>query len=197
MLPDFPRIKHRWLSEWLRNARASLRQGPLMSQINTVHHFEGDALKTTDATGETEESTYKTLTDESRIDCQDLINRGPDYLVARLEEIPEELKRQQSTLVFERIDEITTRTGNVVDAAGQDLTPDLYLRALENIDIDFSEDGDPQLPTLVASPELGERLKAKMREWETDQCYRRKRAELIKRKRQEWRVRESRRKLVD
>ena len=168
-----------------------------MSQIKAVRHFEGDELKVTDATGQTEESTYKTLTDELRVDYQVLIDRGPDYLATRLEELTAELGRQQLNMVREHIDEITARTGNVVDAAGQEITPSLYLKVLENMEIGFSEHGEPQLPTFLASPELGERLKAKMQEWETDQCYKKKLAELIERKRQEWRDRESHRKLVD
>ena len=154
-------------------------------------------MKVTDATGDTEESDYELFSGALEVNHQDLIERGPIALVEGLKKLAEDLSSQQSKMVFERLDQITDRTGNVVDAEGQAINPDLILQSLEKIEIDFSEDGQPRLPTLVVSPEHYERLKEKMLEWEKDEHYKRRFDELIERKRQEWRDRESHRKLVD
>ena len=154
-------------------------------------------MKVTDATGETEESNYELFSGALEVNHQDLIERGPIALVEGLKKLAEELSSQQSKMVFERLNQITAKTGNIVDAGGQAISPDLILQMLEKIEIDFNEDGQPQLPTLVLSPEYYERLKEKMPEWEKDEHYNRKFNELIQRKRQEWHDRESHRKLVD
>ncbi len=154
-------------------------------------------MKVTDATGETEESNYKLLSGSLGVNHQDLIERGPLALQEGLEKVAEELRSQQSKMIFEHLSQSTDRTGNVVDAGGQAINPDLILQMLEKMEIDFSEDGQPRLPTLVVPPEQGEKLREKMLEWEKDECYNRKFNELIERKRQEWHDRESHRKLVD
>lgn len=154
-------------------------------------------MKVTDATGETEESNYELFSGALEVNHPDLIERGPIALVEGLKKLADELSSQQSQMVFERLNQITAKTGNVVDAGGQAINPDLLLQMLEKIEIDFSEDGQPRLPTLVVTPKQGEKLREKMPEWEKDEHYNRKFKELIERKRQEWHDRESHRKLVD
>lgn len=197
MLPDFPKIKRKWSAMFAQSVKAQVHNASFVSQIRKVRHFEGDGMKTTDATGETEESNYKLLSGSLGVNHQDLIERGPLALQEGLEKMAEELRSQQSKMIFEHLSQSTDRTGNVVDAGGQAINPDLILQMLEKMEIDFSEDGQPRLPTLVVPPEQGEKLREKMLEWEKDECYNRKFNELIERKRQEWHDRESHRKLVD
>lgn len=197
MLPDFPKIKRKWSTLFVWTVRERVHNASFVSQIRKIRHFEGDGMKVTDATGDTEESDYELFSGALEVNHQDLIERGPIALVEGLKKLAEDLSSQQSKMVFERLDQITDRTGNVVDAEGQAINPDLILQSLEKIEIDFSEDGQPRLPTLVVSPEHYERLKEKMLEWEKDEHYKRRFDELIERKRQEWRDRESHRKLVD
>ena len=154
-------------------------------------------MKVTDATGETEESNYELFSGALEVNHQDLIERGPIALNEGLEKVAKELSSQQSKMVLEHVNQITAKTGNIVDAGGRPINPDLLLQMLERIEIDFGEDGQPRLPTLVVSPENYEKLREKMLEWEKDEHYKRKFDELIERKRQEWHDRESHRKLVD
>ena len=154
-------------------------------------------MKVTDATGDTEESNYELLSGALEVNHQDLIERGPIALMEGLEKMAEDFSGQHSKMLFERMKQSTAKTGNVVDAGGQAINPNLLLQMLEKIEIDFREDGQPRLPTLVISPEHYERLKEKMLEWEKNEHYKRRFDELIERKRQEWRDRESHRKLVD
>ncbi len=197
MLPDFPKIKRKWSAMFVRTVRERVYHASFVSQIRKVRHFEGDGMKTTDATGETEESNYKLFSGALEVNHHDLIERGPLALKEGLEKVANELRSQQSQMIFEHLNQITDKTGNIVDAEGQAINPDLLLQMLEKIEIDFSEDGQPRLPTLMVSPEQGEKLREKMPEWEKDKHYKRRFDELIERKRQEWHDRESHRKLVD
>ena len=197
MLPDFPKIKRKWSAMFVRMIKERVHQGSIVSQIRKVRHFEGDGMTVTDSTGETEESNYELFSGALEVNHQDLIERGPIALVEGLKKLAEELSSQQSKMVFERLNQTTDKTGNIVDAGGQAINPNLLLQMLERIEIDFSEDGQPRFPTLVVSPENYDKLREKMLEWEKDEHYKRKFDELIERKRQEWHDRESHRKLVD
>lgn len=197
MLPDFPKIKRKWSAMFVRSVREQVNHASFVSQIRKVRHFEGDGMKVTDATGETEESNYELFSGALEVNHQDLIERGPIALNEGLEKVAKELSSQQSKMVLEHVNQITAKTGNIVDAGGRPINPDLLLQMLERIEIDFGEDGQPRLPTLVVSPENYEKLREKMLEWEKDEHYKRKFDELIERKRQEWHDRESHRKLVD
>ncbi|HET9684587.1 MAG TPA: hypothetical protein VFP15_10815 [Gemmatimonadaceae bacterium] len=61
---------------------------------------------------------------------------------------------------FKQMEEVTRRGGTTVDAKGKPFTIDLYLDALEAMEIDFSDDGTPNIPKLVAGPELAEKISA-------------------------------------
>lgn len=197
MLPDFPKIKRKWSDMFVRMLREQSHQGSFLSQIRTTRHFEGDMQRVTDATGDTEESNYEIFSEALEVNRQNLIDRGPVAYMDSSAKIAKEFESQQSKIIFERVNKSTAKTGNIVNAGGQEINPDLMLQALEKIEIDFSEDGQPRLPTIVTSPELYERLKEKMPEWEKDEYYNRKFQALIERKKQEWHDRESHRKLVD
>lgn len=54
--------------------------------------------------------------------------------------------------VFDYLSKICEATGNVVDAAGRPLTHELILSALEKVEIDFDENDEPIMPTLVVHP---------------------------------------------
>lgn len=197
MLPDFPDIKRKWLGMFLRKVREQSRHRSFLTQIKRKMHFEGDRIKATDMTGDTEESNYEHLSGALDINRQDLIDRGPISLMEDLEKMAEDFRNQQSKMIFKRLDEITAKTGNIVKTGGQDINPDLLLQMLETIEMDFREDGQMQPLNLVVDPEQYGRLIEKIPEWEKDECYKRQYDELIKRKRQEWHDRESHRKLVD
>ena len=92
---------------------------------------------------------------------------------------------------------VTTKTGNVVDAEGKPISYELLLRTLETIQLDFDDNGNPLMPTMVVSPEQYEKMKEKIVEWENDPECNKQFEKIINQKRKEWHDRESNRKLVD
>ena len=56
--------------------------------------------------------------------------------------------------VFRQLEEITKTAGTTVDARGKPFTVDLFLDGLEQMEIDFTDDGQPVLPTMIVGPEL-------------------------------------------
>lgn len=63
--------------------------------------------------------------------------------------IAEEAIKQFSVQFYRGLDEITDATGQKLDAAGKPFSYDMYLDLIEKMPIDFSDDGSPNLPTMV------------------------------------------------
>jgi hypothetical protein len=51
------------------------------------------------------------------------------------------------------VSEVTDATGNSISAAGQSLSHDLILDAIERVEIDFDDEGNPRMPSLMAHPQ--------------------------------------------
>ncbi len=197
MLPDFPKIKERFVEATNRYLQNLIRQEPLLSQIREERHFEGNKMSSKTENGELDQSSYKEISGKFSIKREDIIDKGPMAFVENIQNIAEEIKKQKAKLMFDKLNEITDKTGNVVNGKGQPFTPDLFMEMLNKIWVDFDDQGNPYLPTIVVSPEMGAKLKEKLPEWEANPEYKKKFEELIKRKRKEWNDRESHRKLVD
>ncbi len=197
MLPDFPSIKRENREAVNRFLQAQLRQGPLLSEIGEKTHFEGNKISSIAATGESTESTYRKLSSQYSIKREDVIAKGTMAFIENIQNVAEEMKKQKARLLFDRLNEVTAQTGNRVDAKGGPFTFELFMELLGKIAIEFDDRGNPILPTLIISPEMGAKLKHKLPEWDANPEYKKRFDEIIERKRKEWNDRESDRKLVD
>jgi len=197
MLPDFPNIKRKNRELVNKYLQAQVRQDPLLSEIREKSHFEGNRISSIDATGESTESTYRKVSSQYSIRREDVIAKGPMAFIENIKNVAEEIKKQKAKLLFDRLNEVTEKTGNMVDGKGGPFTFELFMELLGKIVIEFDGRGNPILPTLVISPEMGAKLKHKLPEWDANPEYKKRFDEIIERKRKEWDDRESDRKLVD
>lgn len=82
---------------------------------------------------------------------------------------------------FKGLREVMDAVGTSVDAEGQPFSFDLFNDMLEKFHMEFDEEGEPILPTLITHPEMAERITGMTPTPEQE----RRRAEIIKRKREE------------
>lgn len=198
LLPDFPGTKkeiRKIVNERMR--RTFYREAALLSRMRRFDSHEGDSFTIHRLDGTTERSRYRKTVVEFTIDKKDLAELSPGALAERMDRAAYEMAGKASKAIFEKLKQITSESGQVHDAKGRPLSPDTLLEALEMMDIDFDDQGRPSGLTLAVGPELGERLRSLAPVWEADPEFRRRHNELMQRKREAWRDRESRRKLVD
>jgi hypothetical protein len=197
MLPDFPKIKKKHVEAINKYLKELINQDPLFSGIRVEHHFEGSRMSYKTVDGEPNETEYQAASSEFQIKKEDVIAKGAMAYVENLRDAAEEMKRQKAGYLFEKMKEVTDKTGNVVNGKGQPFSFELFVEMIKKIWIDFDEDGKPIMPTVVVSPELGEKLRVILPEWEKKPEYKKIIDDIIEEKRKEWNDRESHRKLVD
>ncbi len=198
MLPDFPEQK-RLVSGGLVEVLRRRIRGHMtpFGEVRTYRHHEGHRSRLVTSEGEESESGYHEVSSELLIEGENPQDMPLEELVGKLERIAKEMAGQAKRHAYEAISEAVERAGNVVNAQGRPLTPDTFLEVLEKMDIDFDPSGQPIMPTLVVGTELAAKLRERVPEWERDPANARRFEDLIRRKREEWRDREARRRLVD
>jgi len=107
-----------------------------------------------------------------------------------------EIGAKMAKHMFQTIEAGVKSVGNELSAGGKPITAELILDALDKVLVDFDADGQPQWPTIVVHPSLSDRLKAEDARFGSEPALAQRFAEIIERKREEWRAREASRVLV-
>jgi hypothetical protein len=102
-------------------------------------------------------------------------------------------------MLLRKHSEATELVGNQIDAGGQPFSAELYLKMLETVQINFDSQGRPDISSthLVMQPDQAAQVEPLLAQWEVDESFQRRYREIMLKKREEWRDRESNRKLVD
>lgn len=197
MLPDFPTVKKKIGDDFNKKIREKINTEPFLSQIGRKRVHEGNILTSSSIEGYTESREYKRISSDFSISPDEIIEKGVDAFFSQIDKISEELIKQQSQMFFKKMEEVTERTENIVNAKGK-FSLEVYLEALEKVTIDFDEFENPLLPSLILNPKDLEKIKDEIPKWNVDPNLWKTCLELlVEKKRREWRDREGRRKLVD
>jgi len=120
-----------------------------------------------------------------------------EKLFKRIDAIAEDVARQTSQITFRKMDQTTREAGNVIDAAGGPPTKEIWLEMFSKMEMDFDPVTKKPEVTLVVHPVMAETMQKLWSEWQTDAAFLKRYEDMLAEKREEWRDRESRRKLVD
>lgn len=107
----------------------------------------------------------------------------------------EQFAKQLSLNLFRTLDEVTTKTGQVVDGRGAPMSNEMMMEMFSKMTIDFEKSPHGDL-TIVVAPQMASRLQSLDRELYEKPDLRRKMNELMDKKRNEFREREINRNLA-
>jgi len=116
-----------------------------------------------------------------------------DKIAAKLDALATEVAKKKMELFDRKFRESAEEVGNAVNANGAPLTQDFFLSMLERIDMEFGPNGRPTTEFVPSSIEM----RATIQQWYGDPAFLSRYNAIVNRKRDEWRDRESNRKLVD
>ena len=193
MLPDFPKVRenaNEMLRRWFERHRAA--HTGIMREIKAVVMREGNRMRLLRSDGSVDRRALKKMGAAIRLEKNDLDKKGLKAVLEAVQKAAADLGRKQSKFFFQQLHETLEEAGQVGDAGGKPFTFDRMLEALEMVDIDFDEQGQPMWPTFVC----GRALYETAQKWVLTDEQKKKHEELTERKRLAWREREGNRRLV-
>lgn len=195
MLPDFPDAKSMLLRRFLSAYGQQVDRGVLPLPWFCQHEGDRNTLQREDGT--IHESAPGTLSVDFEIPKDQLPNMSLADIERHYVSAGRNMAGQLMGSLFRAVDRATEQAGTAIDASGRPLTSDLFLDLLDRVELDFDSTGSMIPPSIVLHPHMWEAIKDDVAGWETDREFLRRYRPLIERKREDWRERESRRKLVD
>ena len=197
MLPDFPKVKSEFRKILLRQMDQMIAQrAPMAGRLGVFRQWEGSQFSYEDNTGAIRNSASKEVSAKFSFPKNLAPAKNLEQMFEALRGAAEDMAKQSETMLFTTLDEVTKETGNVFDAGGKPFEPSMLLASLEKMWIDFDERGKPEMPTIVLHPDLFKSIKERLGEWDADPEIKLRRQRILAVKKEEWRDRESNRKLV-
>lgn len=195
MLPDYPITKNKIYQKIILKRYQAIRDaciGPLAG-IPVARHFEGNLND--DGRGPRE---YHETTSELSIGNSELEAMTPQQVMERIDVLLLDMARQQGEFIFRHfVDIAEAGTGNVT-VGNTPLDADLFLQALEKLYIEFDKTGQPNISKLdYLGPEGAISFEVLCQQLLNTLESRARYEAILAQKREEWRDRESTRKLVD
>jgi hypothetical protein len=195
MIPDFPQTKTDLMRRFMTFYRWQVESRTAPVPVFTQH--EGDRSYFQMEDSGIQEIKAEQMSSIMEIPVEKVPGMSLDEARQKLIESAEEMARQFMAMFYREINQATMEAGTAVDAKGKPFNADIFLEILNRMWLDFDEKGRWKPPTLIVHPDALENIKNEMTKWEKDPEFKAKMDQLMFRKREEWRERESRRKLVD
>ena len=201
MLPDFPKLRKEMSGHLMVKLHAMVQEKePILADIRGITQHEGDITAYDQLTGE----GVRIVTEGFKEVQSAFVTRFEvvpglvgERLDAKLAGIADDIARHLSESFRQTMDTTTREAGTAIDAGGAPFSKELYLQGMERIEMNF--DPKTRRPELVfwAGPKMVEAMQKAWEDWKQDRDFMRKYNDLMARKYEDWRDRESRRKLVD
>ena len=197
MLPDFPKVKEKlniMIDFYLKQA-ILLHLGPLANIRETIY-FEGSKTIINHDDGSVSEIESEEFSVMLKLDMNEIETMTHDKVLDKINDIAKEMAEKQAKFSYKRIGEFAEEAGNVVSAEGETISIDHFFQVLEKVSRDFDNTEKPDEIVCTASPELFQSIAKIIEETKSDPKIQQRFDAIMEQKREEWRVRESNRKLV-
>jgi len=171
-------------------------RAPLAGKIAVHFQHEGDRMEFEDESGKIRTPKPREVSAKFEMPKNLSSAKSIQQMEESLRTTVDDAARQSEGILFTTIDEAIAETGNAIDARGKPFSPGLILDLLDGVQIEFDDRGQPIMPTIVLHPDLFNSIKDKFPTPESDPEWAARRREILARKKEEWRDRESDRKLV-
>lgn len=198
MLPDFARPKTKALRDLLKVVTRQIPNvAPILRGIAKFRQHEGKSGALTRVDGSEGTIDYKPSEFTFTLTREEMKKLDIQAIHAKLFGLAKEMGEDQTRRMLELVKEAADSVGNVVNAGGE-LTQDKFLNIFRMVQMDFDPRTLQVKPgfSFVMHPDVAAKVVPKVNEWEKDPAFNAEYERIISDKREEWRAREARRKLV-
>ena len=198
MLPDYPDIKKTVLENLIGNSRLQAERDPLLAMMPRFVAHEGSRAIVRREDGSDVELDYRQspLRASVTVSAEEMRVGGPHVTASAVARLREDLDLGLAKRTIATIEEAAESVGNTVKATGP-FTCEIYFELLEKMELSFHQDGSWAGVKLLAHPDTAKLADPVLDSIEREPDLRARRDAIVARKREEWRVREAARKLVD
>lgn len=197
MLPDFINTKEKIqkLHSYMMEHALPSHMGPL-ADVPVSIIFEGNKTVVVREDGSVEEKNLEEATAELAVRLEEVENMTTEMVFEKINRVTEEMAGKLKQSFYKELSRTATEVGNVISVEGKPFSIDMFFEMLEKMDIDFDDAGNPGKIICPVNPKLwpsvAKVISQAQEDPETDRRYK----AIMERKREEWRARESNRKLV-
>jgi hypothetical protein len=199
MLPDFPEAKERALRlllKWVQDQVPILT--PLLAGVGHFRVHEGKLPKDPRLDKREDGKPFGQIEYELTLKREDMKRVDIPLIQQKLLDLAKHIGESQTKHLLEVVSLAADDAGNVVNARGE-FTAEKFLEIFERVDMDFDHKTLEPTPgwSFVMHPDMAKEMIPKIQQWERDPQFRADHERIIQSKREAWRDREARRKLVD
>jgi hypothetical protein len=197
MLPDYPKIKEKLLKLYANQITENSEKSNLFKEIQKSILHEGDKVIIVREDGSTEESILKTEQVSIQIPEEYITQGNHEKINEILLEAAVEMEKKKTKSIYASLTDTANSIGNVINVNGMALNPDHIYELFEKIQLNFDKDDNNESGyKFYCHPNTVETLKEVFQIIESDPIQEQRFSELMARKKEQWRVRETNRKLV-
>ena len=192
MLPDFLKTKEK-LKRMIdaERKKAQLQHMGPFADVPQSKIFEGDKVVFISDDGFCEEVKMEKSEVKIEIKWEEIEEMTHEQVLDKIDTLARDMGKKMAKSLYELMSEAAEEAGNVFSSDGVPISVDLLLEGIGKMHLSFDEEGQSGL-TFAANSKLSPSLDKTISQLKTDPRYQK----LMEQKREEWRVRESRRKLV-
>lgn len=117
-------------------------------------HWASPANELGDKSGEVERHSA-----ECSIAPADIVKGDPKIIFKHINEVAIEMISSFDRMFFDKIDEVTSRTGNVVNPADHNSLLEAFFAMIEKTEMSVDENGNLNLPTIIVPADYNKELK--------------------------------------
>ena len=197
MLPDYLKVKKQLqkMLQYRLNHEYLLNMGPL-AKIPESMVLEGNKTVLIREDGSVDDRDPEVAITDIKVELSEVERMTPTIVLNKIDKAAREMARQLGKLFYEEIARLADEGNQVVAVDANSFSIDTYFEMLERIEMDFDEAGNPgeiMAPVHPRDfPAIKDALEKAAGDPETDRRYH----AIMERRREEFRVRESNRKLV-
>ncbi|MCC5935604.1 MAG: hypothetical protein JJU35_15255 [Balneolales bacterium] len=199
MLPDYPLLKDKIQAQFIIQMKEHVKRVfPLqgMTKRQIIHEGTNPEYQS-EYKGhyEDELTNLKTFSAEASFNKDELRSMSMKDIFERYLETAEKMGKDIELNSLQELSDKLTEKGQTTSVS-KSFTPDDILKAIDSVALSFDENGNAQLPTIMAAPETADKFSEAIVKLD-EEPYLSKFREIIDKKRKGWNDRESSRKLVE
>lgn len=195
MLPDFPETKRLFSRFFQTYMRQKIREISPYGAIQTRYYHEGRAMKITRADQTESNSGMEQLSAHLEIKLDEIENQTLQKAIEKHDVMIADLVQKQTHFIRERMSSEIPES-QTLDAKGRKFDARVVIEMLEKIQIEFYPNGTPHEIFVDGQFFTPERIADLDKEFKSNPELKKKLDEMMEKKKEEWRARETDRKLV-